>query len=57
MTDADLHAVHQWLLHGEGALLSADELRELTRPDRLKELAAKLREDRFTARPHYKPEG
>ena len=56
MTDADLHLVHQWLLHGEGALLSADELREFTRPDRLKDLAAKLREDRFAARPHYKPE-
>jgi hypothetical protein len=50
MTDSDWATVRQWLLHGEGALLSADELVELMRPERLKQLAAELRVNRFVSR-------
>lgn len=57
MTDADHETLASWLLHGPGALWSAEELRALfADKDKLRELVRELRANRFgAARPHYSP--
>lgn len=43
MTDSDWAIIRQWLL-SDGAQLTPDELIDLMRPEKLRELVAKLRE-------------